>query len=893
MLLFQLEESIGNYIKNFSPTLSHLPENTVNNIITRSDKDIELITVNDILEQSYLDEVFQISLELTKNTSINPYIVKLRELFINHEIFMIRNILAHPNRPFIDEYWYRIGLIASNNIIEIIGLNDVKEALISAESGTIKEPPEDWLTEIKNHIIPNNLPSKFEHTITGLVGRKKEETELNKFISNPRVNTLSVVAQGGIGKTALVLDLLHKLVLKADTSNWCDAIIFIDMKLEKLTLSGITELSGLETLEEVKKSILDETNKLFGSNCISFEELLDEYKNKRMLIFIDNLETLLRDEQNAFEQFNLDLPRDWRLLVTSRITVSNATTIVLKELDNKSASQLAKIYLSRTGHQSLDENNINSIINSCYNNPLAIRLSLDLYIAGYELPISINMSQQMITEFSFNNLIEKLSENSIKVLESLYIDSDIDRIKLCQLLDLNIDEISQSISELSKTSLISRKNLNNTEIYNLSSSIRNLLLVSPRNIKIRNKIHEQLKKAKVIDEQIKRTQDQQGLDEFNIKYIPNDMPPNLKILVKKLNSSKAKDEDYTVATEVYSEFIKNKDLFDKNYFFHRTLGRIYYILKDFDEAINSFKKAFDLNKEDNLSIYLIANTYFRGKEIFEESEKYYEILIKKQIIEEKNLSFVSSILNGYFLSLLYQLKIDKILDSTKNWSTSKNNTLVGILGTFRASAWKRKIELIQKDDHISYSSAIKNSIETFIEVFNKVGYIKITCIQAYKLIEELERSMLYDYYSFNEKSYWLEFIANHIEDINNSCVIEYNNLVTIIENLRNLDIKNNVFKDEKWEYLTKNKFEHSVCEDELINKGYILVTVKNIPSRDYRTNYIFAIDEKSNDIYVSFDSLDSKNWNDWKMINKGQKLMVKVDTIDKSNLKSIDTFILD
>ena len=153
--------------------------------------------------------------------------------------------------------------------------------------------------------------------------------------------------------------------------------------------------------------------------------------------------------------------------------------------------------------------------------------------------------------------------------------------------------------------------------------------------------------------------------------------------------------------------------------------------------------------------------------------------------------------------------------------------------------------------------------------------------------------MLYDYYSFNEKSYWLEFIANHIEDINNSCVIEYNNLVTIIENLRNLDIKNNVFKDEKWEYLTKNKFEHSVCEDELINKGYILVTVKNIPSRDYRTNYIFAIDEKSNDIYVSFDSLDSKNWNDWKMINKGQKLMVKVDTIDKSNLKSIDTFILD
>mgnify|MGYP000328957337 CR=1 FL=1 len=150
------------------------------------------------------------------------------------------------------------------------------------------------------------------------------------------------------------------------------------------------------------------------------------------------------------------------------------------------------------------------------------------------------------------------------------------------------------------------------------------------------------------------------------------------------------------------------------------MGRIYYILKDFDEAINSFKKAFDLNKEDNLSIYLIANTYFRGKEIFEESEKYYEILIKKQIIEEKNLSFVSSILNGYFLSLLYQLKIDKILDSTKNWSTSKNNTLVGILGTFRASAWKRKIELIQKDDHISYSSAIKNSIETFIEVFETI-----------------------------------------------------------------------------------------------------------------------------------------------------------------------------
>ena len=189
MLLYQIEESLVNFILEQTPQEEIFPQKTVSNIVKRcTDKNISVDKTNieSLLEATYFDEIFSFALEVTKNTSTHQYIQELMSLFKLYNIFYIRNVVAHPSKPFLNEYWYKVAAIASSTLVEIIGLNDIKASLISAESGQITDPPDDWLIEITQSIIPNNLPNNFEHSITGLVGRSTEEKDLLKQLENLR-----------------------------------------------------------------------------------------------------------------------------------------------------------------------------------------------------------------------------------------------------------------------------------------------------------------------------------------------------------------------------------------------------------------------------------------------------------------------------------------------------------------------------------------------------------------------------------------------------------------------------------------------------------------------------------------------------------------------------------
>ena len=41
-------------------------------------------------------------------------------------IFDIRNSISHPNRPFPDSYWFKSATIASDPLIEKLGLGSVR-----------------------------------------------------------------------------------------------------------------------------------------------------------------------------------------------------------------------------------------------------------------------------------------------------------------------------------------------------------------------------------------------------------------------------------------------------------------------------------------------------------------------------------------------------------------------------------------------------------------------------------------------------------------------------------------------------------------------------------------------------------------------------------------------
>src|ERR1035441_5692351 len=67
---------------------------------------------------------------------------------------------------------------------------------------------------------------------------------------------------------------------------------------------------------------------------------MKEMASRRVLLCIDNLETLLRDHPQEFEDFVQALPHEWRVIVTSRVSVNGANVIALGPIRREGAVKL-------------------------------------------------------------------------------------------------------------------------------------------------------------------------------------------------------------------------------------------------------------------------------------------------------------------------------------------------------------------------------------------------------------------------------------------------------------------------------------------------------------------------------------------------------------------------
>jgi hypothetical protein len=186
----------------------------------------------------------------------------------------------------------------------------------------------------------------------------------------------------------------------------------------------------------------------------------------------------------------------------------------------------------------------------------------------------------------------------------------------------------------------------------------------------------------------------------------------------------------------------------------------------------------------------LADILFRQEKKYDKSEKIYLTLIKNEG-KSFNKNFATRVFNGYFLSLLYQHKYQEVLDKTNNWEEKENLIVKGILGTYRASAWRRKLESVTSTDE--YCEAILSSINIFNKLFKSLGYPKNTCIQAIKLIDDIGFNIDKDGYNICDKAIWLNFIFSHNNEILK--VIPDNKNHELLNKLSILNIKNNPFKN--------------------------------------------------------------------------------------------------
>lgn len=873
MLLHQIEEALGNFVLN-NGDINSLNLDSLENIHQREvDKGrvFNRKSIKDVVEATYLDELFGFALDIAHDSSMIDSINYLYSLFHHLDIYEIRNAISHPNRPFWDCYWYRVAAIASDPVNEILGLSEVKAALESAEAGVITDPPEDWVTKVIWQ-IPNNLPEQFDHGLTGLIGRSKELQELKKYITNQRVNTIALVAPGGAGKTALALDLLNTIVSTPSFSKSLDSVIFITMKTEKLTSEGVVSLDSIETMEELRSNIVESINEIYDESFLSFEDAKEAMENEKILLCIDNLETLLREKQDSFEELNYQLPPSWQVLVTSRISVSNATILSLEALKEKSAIHLARTYLAKRGGPTLDEDKYIQLTKGCFYNPLAIRLTIDLIVTGHDMPSSLNVANKEIAEFSYNNLIEALSKNAVEILETIFVEDVSTRLSLCELLDKSIDEISSAVGELSKTSLISRASSEQGESYKLSDSVRDLLLVSPRNIEIRSKVQNVIHKQRNLSNEIDIRQNEKEMPEWHSDYVASETNHNLKILITDVNNGIKKSRRNTdIAVGLFRKLKDSKFIYEGNSLYHRAFGRILEVLKDYNSAEEQYKLAISSDKDNPSSYYLLARMYHSTKRFDDARDSYVKLIDMGWTCTEVNvISFGKSIYSGYFLALLFSGQYEQVFEKTKRWKDA--GPYRSTLGTYRASAWKRKMEGLVDNNPDETVDALLRASRILSDVFRNEGYSRTANKQAIKIFEEIE-------FCFSRKIYCqkhqdiggelFSFVHDNIFEI--SQLNPMRPLDDLIRKFSSLGLSENPFRNSSRNSASTNSFDFS-DERDSDSSGIISVQITNRPKD--KASYLFSRDASSQDYFLHYDNFKDGGWRHWCQLAIGQKLNI-------------------
>lgn len=156
------------------------------------------------------------------------------------------------------------------------------------------------------------------------IGRKEYLTDLNNKLNNKNNRLIQIDGIGGIGKTTFVHHFATMLIENDEFQNHFDFIIWTSSKRNKYTPQGIKDLSEfIANYSELLKDIYNFVSELGLDDNDDYEieeTVLNFLKNNKVLLIVDNLETLNDKDLISFlEHF----PINSKAILTTRETLGD------------------------------------------------------------------------------------------------------------------------------------------------------------------------------------------------------------------------------------------------------------------------------------------------------------------------------------------------------------------------------------------------------------------------------------------------------------------------------------------------------------------------------------------------------------------------------------------
>jgi LuxR family transcriptional regulator, glucitol operon activator len=360
----------------------------------------------------------------------------------------IRNDVMHGRPLTVDDYafGFSFGSLLSKRrdmwpelSKTLVELNNDLTSVVSRPISTIE-------SDVSTAVL-NNLP-RVDYDDTGFMPRPKLEAELKKKILG-RHPVITVLGDGGNGKTALILQTAYHLIYSQDHD--FDAIIWVSAKNSELTVAEIKRISNaIVTSVEVFEKIA-EFEPGADDPIVRVRKLLSENK---ILLIIDNLETVLDPKIRVFAE---DIPGESKLVFTSRVPLGGDLSVKVDAFTESEAERFLRRLIEAYHIEVLRKCNTSSLqryIKILNYKPLLIKWFALGVLSGLA-PEKIARDPEIALRFCLENVINTLPDEAKNVaLTFAVIPGSHSALIVQHLTQLSARQVEAGLATLLRYSLI-------------------------------------------------------------------------------------------------------------------------------------------------------------------------------------------------------------------------------------------------------------------------------------------------------------------------------------------------------------------------------------------------------------------------------------------------------